>query len=205
MSGKPDSNRRPLDPKSSVLHWLNYFPMGRMKGIEPSYQEPQPCVLPLNYNLHVWLTDGPRPRHLRCHKPALYQDELRPTYNKFDREFRKLVFAEGFEPSCSFERLFLRQMYIPILRCNSFHRFYQLRARADLNCCTWFCRPEPNHSATCPYFILAERTGLEPALQLPGTGFQDRGDTNYALPFQSYLQKETGSFFEGSGLEWIYD
>ena len=29
----------------------------------------------------------------------------------------------------------------------------------------------------------AEETGLEPAHQFPDTGFQDQGDTNYALLF----------------------
>lgn len=31
---------------------------------------------------------------------------------------------------------------------------------------------------------MAEGTGLEPAHRVSDTGFQDRGDTNYALPFQ---------------------
>ena len=35
-----------------------------------------------------------------------------------------------------------------------------------------------------PYF--AEGTGLEPAHRMNDTGFQDRGDTNYALPFQFF-------------------
>lgn len=33
-------------------------------------------------------------------------------------------------------------------------------------------------------FYFAEKTGLEPAHQFPDTGFQDQGDTNYALLLQ---------------------
>jgi hypothetical protein len=35
----------------------------------------------------------------------------------------------------------------------------------------------------CTASNFAEETGLEPAHQFPDTGFQDRGDTNYALLF----------------------
>ena len=36
-----------------------------------------------------------------------------------------------------------------------------------------------------PYW--AEGTGLEPAHRVNDTGFQDRGDTNYALPFHNVV------------------
>ena len=36
--------------KSRVLYLLSYWHMGWLEGIEPSWAEPQPAVLPLNYS-----------------------------------------------------------------------------------------------------------------------------------------------------------
>lgn len=36
--------------------------------------------------------------------------------------------------------------------------------------------------------LMAEGEGLEPTHRMNDTGFQDRGDTNYALPFQFNYQ-----------------